>query len=184
MYRIRIFVSCLCTSSWPRSHASSSRLYLTDLLYVVQSPSTLCVTRWSCIVGRALLRILRRWPHEFGGHWLGRCKFGRWWQDGPPELLTLLQSQLADARAELMSITEALSVKAATARVRRWRKWAQSVVSDQRKPAFQWAKGRDLVPLPTSVVVDGEMRADAQVLVDDEIGKWQRVGDDQCTIWW
>ena len=87
------------------------------------------------------------------------------------ERLTMLQSQLADASAELVSITEVLSIRAATARVRRWRKLAQSVVAGQRKPAFQWTKGRDLVPLPTPVLVDGEMRADTQVLIDEEFGK-------------
>ena len=104
---------------------------------------------------------------------LGRSKSGR---------LTLLQSQLADARADLASITEVLSIRAATARVRRWKKWAQSVVSDQRKPPFQWAKGRDLVPLPIPVLVDGEMRADAQVLVDEEFGNASGATT-QCAIW-
>ena len=50
--------------------------------------------------------------------------------------------------------------------------------------AFQWAKCKDLVPLPTPVVVNGEMRSNAQVLVDAKIGKWKQVwGDDpKCNL--
>ena len=86
-----------------------------------------------------------------------------------------LQGHFAAAHAELATIAYDLTLKAASARVRRWRKWAQSVVSDQSKPAFQWAKGRDLIPLPVLVMSDGELMADTQVLVDDEFRKWRRI---------
>ena len=46
-------------------------------------------------------------------------------------------------------------------------------MSDQSKPAFPWAKGRDLIPLPVAVMSDGELMADTQVLVDDEFRKRQ-----------
>ena len=82
---------------------------------------------------------------------------------------------MAAAHDELATIAHDLSLKAASARVRRWRKWAQSVVSDHSKPAFQWTKGRDLIPLPVPVISDGELMADTQVLVDDEFRKWQRI---------
>ena len=76
-------------------------------------------------------------------------------------------------------IVHELSLKAASARVRRWRKWAQTVVTDQNKPAFQWAKGRDFIPLPVPVMTDGELMADTQVLVDDEFRKRRRIwGED------
>ena len=118
------------------------------------------------------MRVLRKWPDEFGVQWFAAqiwAGIARW----APELLAGLQGHLAAAHAELVSITRELSLEAASARVRRWKKWAQSAVSDQRKPAFQWAKGRDLIPLPVPVVSNGEMRADTQVLVDNEFRKWQ-----------
>ena len=92
-----------------------------------------------------------------------------------PDFLSGLHGHLAAARDELANIVHDLSLKAASARVRRWRKWAQSVVSDQSKLAFQWAKGRDLIPLLVPVMSDGELMADSQVLVDDEFRKWRRI---------
>ena len=133
---------------------------LTDLLCVVQKrggPS------YASQVGRALMRTLRRWQDEFGVQWHAALKISA----------RVAQGHLAAAHDELATIVHELSLKAASARVRRWRKWAQSVVSDQSKPAFQWAKGRDLIPLPVPVMSDGELMADTQVLVDDEFRKWR-----------
>ena len=145
---------------------------LTDLLCVVQKR---VLPSYASQVGRALMRALRRWPDEFGVQWYAALKIwagvaiARW----APEVLSGLQGHLAAAHYELATIARDLSLKAASARVRRWRKWAQSVVSDQKKLAFQWAKGRDLIPLPVPVMSDGELMADTQVLVDDEFRKRQ-----------
>ena len=123
-------------------------------------------------VGRALMMVLRGWPDEFGGQWFAALKIwagiARW----APDFLSGLQGHLAAAHDELATIVHELSLKAASARIRRWRKWAQSVVSDQSKPAFQWAKGRDLIPLPVPVMTNV---GDTQVLVDNEFRKWQRI---------
>ena len=147
-----------------------ARDHLTDLLCVVQKrvfPS------YASQVGRALMTALRRWPDEFGGQWFAALMIwagiARW----APDFLSGLHGHLAAARDELANIARDMSCKAASARVRRWRKWAQFVVSDQSKPAFQWTKGRDLIPLPVPVMSDGDMLADTQVLVDDEFRKWQ-----------
>ena len=143
---------------------------LTDLLCVVQKR---VLPSYASQVGRALMRALRRWPDDFGVQWYAALKIwagiARW----APEVLSGLQGHLAAAHYELATIALDLSLKAASARVRRWRKWAQSAVSDQKKPAFHWAKGRDLIPLPVPVMFDGKLMADTQVLVDDEFGKWQ-----------
>ena len=143
---------------------------LTDLFCVVQkhvAPS------YASQVGRALMRTLRRWQDEFGVQWHAALKIWAGVATWAPEFLPGLQGHLAAAHDELATIAHDLSLKAASARVRRWRKWAQSVVSDQSKPAFQWAKGRDLIPLVVPVMSDGVVVADTQVLVDDEFRKWQ-----------
>ena len=120
-----------------------------------------------------LMRALRKWHDEFGVQWYAALKIWAGSRGGPLSFLSGLQGHLAAAHDELATIARDLSLKAASARVRRWRKWAQSVVSDQSKPAFQWTKGRDLIPLPVPVMSDGELMADTQVLVDDEFRKWQ-----------
>ena len=142
----------------------------TDLLCVVQKR---VFPQYASQVGRALLRLLRRWPDEFGVHWFEALKIWALLASWTCEFLTGLQDHLAAARAELVSVTQALSLKAASARVRRWRKWAQTVVSEKRKPAFHWAKGRDFIHLPAPVLTKWRMRADTQVLVDDEFRNWQ-----------
>ena len=145
---------------------------LTDLICVVQKR---VVPSYASQVGRGLMRTLRRWPDEFGLQWHAALKIWAGVATWAPGFLSGLQGHLAAAHGELATIVHELSLKAASARVRRWRKWAQSVVSDQSKPAFQWTKGRDLIPLLVPVMSDGELMADTQVLVDDEFRKWQRI---------
>ena len=55
-----------------------------------------------------------------------RSRSGRELRLGPLVFLSGLQGHLAAAHNELASIVHELSLKAASARVRRWRKWAQS----------------------------------------------------------
>ena len=97
---------------------------MTDLLCVVQKR---VVPSYASQVSRALMRVLRRWPHEFGFQRFAALKIWAGVATWAPEFLSALQGHLAD---ELATIAHELSIRAASARVRRWRKWAQSVVSD------------------------------------------------------
>ena len=125
---------------------------LTDLLCVVQKR---VFPPYASQVGRALMRVLRKWPDEFGVHWFPALKIwagiAKW---ALSYWLVCKVTWLLHTLNWCQSLEEV---------------GAQSVVSDQRKPAFQWAKGRDLIPLPLPVVTNGEMRAD----------KWQCIwGED------
>ena len=82
---------------------------LTDLLCVVQKR---VFPQYASQVGRALMRLLRRWPDEFGVHWFGALKMWAMLASWTPEFLSGLQDHLAAARAELVSIIQALSLKA------------------------------------------------------------------------
>ena len=77
----------------------------TDLLCVVRKR---VLPQYASQVGRALMRLLRRWPDEFGGHWFGALKIWAMLASWTPELLSGLQDQVAAARAELVSITQAI----------------------------------------------------------------------------
>ena len=79
----------------------------------------------------------------------------------------------------LVSITHALSLKAASARVRRWRKWAQYGCVGPEEACISVGQGQRSHSPPCAVLTNGQMRADTQVLVDDEFRKWQCVwGED------
>ena len=84
---------------------------LTDLLCVVQKR---VFPQYASQVGRALMRVLRNWPDELGVHWFAALKNWAVVASWAPELLSSLQDQLGAARAELVSTTHALSLKAAS----------------------------------------------------------------------
>ena len=58
------------------------------------------------------MTVLRKWPNEFGVHWYAALKTRAMLASWTPEFLSCLQDHLAAARAEMVFITHALSLKA------------------------------------------------------------------------
>ena len=64
----------VCATESSKREWIIARDLLTDLVCVVDRN---VLPQHVSQVGRAMLRLLRRWPDEFGGHWLGSSKLGR-----------------------------------------------------------------------------------------------------------